>query len=140
MSKTLTAANQAIVDAIRAQGSFADDHGYKGDRQTPYIYLVFEDTDRKGDARQSICPTSSDYFCINPTYLGEDGRVRLSQWSVGGTVDMGRKGGMKRFSMVERCRRYNETLEGADPRLGISGRITGLIYFSGPLKPKVTWL
>lgn len=142
IEKTLTAENQAIVEALRKQGSFVDDHGYKGDCLPPYIYLIYEDQDRDGQARQSICPTHWDsYFSINPLYMGEDGKAHLSRWSIGGVIDKDPSGqGRKRMPMAERCRAYNKGLEGADPRLGPFGQVTGLIYFSGPLRPKVVWL
>lgn len=70
----------ATYKAIMEQGGFVNDHN--GEWEPHEDFVVFW----KGSTKE-ICPIyPSSACCLNPIYVGEDGKPHLSRWSVGGNV------------------------------------------------------
>lgn len=84
-----------VVEATKASGGIVvDDHT----NNELSLQAIVRWT--KGD-REFICPVfNGTYFSLNDLYIGQDGKVHLSSWSVAGTVDCraGLDDGIEKFN------------------------------------------
>ena len=77
---------QEIMSQLLADKFFINDHN-SGDEKLPLSnWAIVKLT--KEDGEEELCPASMDAFvtCMNPLYIGKDGHVHLSTWSVGGNL------------------------------------------------------
>lgn len=90
MTTAINAANQTMIEALRAAGGLiVDDHGPGKDTRTVKAVIVYTDYDSDGKLwKQEVCPANAawDYFSLNPLYHGEDGKIHLSVMACGPTV------------------------------------------------------
>ena len=79
-SMFLTSDQVEMIDKVFIE-DFINDHNDREDRvNTVGIWM------RNLGTQAEIVPVYAGTFCINPFYLGKDGRVHLSTCSCGGTV------------------------------------------------------
>lgn len=76
---------QAIIDAIRRDGGFIDDHHHDGEIQPIKTIAVYRSQDTRLRHRAAVVPVYAGWFCINPFYIRDDGQVALSVSSIGPT-------------------------------------------------------
>lgn len=93
-------AGVVLAALAEAGGRYIDDHT-GGDSTVKYA-AIFQ---RANVADVCVPILSGQYFCLNGMYIGEDKKVHLSRWSVGGVVD-GRTLGVK-----ESIAYFNETYQ-----------------------------
>jgi len=83
----------SILAAIKANhGKVIDDHRFhcgSGEERMRSVYAIA----KFGDKTVFLCsPEETPYFCLNGMYVDPDGVAHLSQWSVGGVIEFGRRG------------------------------------------------
>lgn len=76
---------QAIIDTIRRDGGFIDNHQKTGEIQPIKTIAVYRSQDTRLRHRAAVVPVYAGGFCINPFYLRDDGQVALSTSSIGPT-------------------------------------------------------
>lgn len=77
-------ADALIVELIKAGHSYIDDHN-QGEAKAQVCGVL-----KIGDAHHAFIGFSTQLFCINPIYLGNDGKIHVSRSSVSGLVRMDR--------------------------------------------------
>lgn len=99
---------QAVIAALKANGGmYIDDHR-KGreDLSRAQWFGVYKEQGKD----HAFIGYNTQLFCVNKCYLDDQGRVHLSEWSVGGNVRMDRTPNDHEFAVEqfnENCRKYN---------------------------------
>jgi len=99
---------QAVIAALQASGGqYIDDHR-KGREElcTAGWFGVYKEHGKE----HAFIGYNTQLFCINKCYIDEQGRVHLSEWSVGGNVRMDRTPNDHEFAVEQfntDCEKYN---------------------------------